>query len=70
MDTTLGNSTEMSVCPLYESQQIHGMFADPQMTGPPANASKLLNDSSANCFNESVLYQLRDEPLSQVVPKM
>jgi hypothetical protein len=39
--------------PLYETQQVHdGMFADPQMTGPLAIASKLLNDSPAKRFNE------------------
>jgi hypothetical protein len=48
------------------------MFADLQMTDldPPVNASKLPNDSPADRFNESVSYQLRDEALSQVVPKM
>jgi hypothetical protein len=56
--------------PLYESQRVDGMFAEQQMTGPQAIASKLLNDSPANCFNESAWYKLRDEPHSQVVPKM
>jgi hypothetical protein len=40
------------------------------ITGPPTYASKLLNDSPANCFNDLILYQLRDETLSQVVPKI
>jgi hypothetical protein len=56
--------------PLHESQQVDGMFADPPMTGPPAIASKLLDDSPAKLFNESTLYKLRDQPLLQVVPKM
>ncbi len=45
--------------PLYESKQVDGMFADPPMTGPLANASKILNDSPANRFNGLVSYQLR-----------
>ncbi len=39
--------------PLHESQQVDGMFADTPMTGPSAIASKLLNDSHANRFNET-----------------
>ncbi len=44
--------------PLYEFQQVNGMFADPQMTGPLAIASKPLNDSPAKLFNESILYKV------------
>jgi hypothetical protein len=39
--------------PLFESQQVDGIFADQPMTGPSAIASKLLNDSPAKRFNES-----------------
>ncbi len=38
--------------PFLESQQVDGMFADPQMTGSSAIASKLLNDLPAKLFNE------------------
>jgi hypothetical protein len=46
------------------------MFADSPMTGSLAIASQPLNDSSAKRFNELPSYELRDQPLSQVVPKM
>ena len=55
--------------PLFESQ-VDGMFADCLMTGSSAIASQPLNDSSAKRFNELPSYELRDQPLSQVVPKM
>ncbi len=38
--------------PLYESQQVDGMFSDLPMTGSSAIASKLFNDSPAKRFNE------------------
>ncbi len=46
------------------------MFADSPMTGSSAIASQPLNDSSAKCFNELPSYELLDQPLQQVVPKM
>ena len=55
--------------PLFESQ-VDGMFADSPMTGSSAIASKPLNDLPSKRFNESSSYELRDQQLSQVVPKM
>jgi hypothetical protein len=55
--------------PFFKSQ-VDGMFADSPMTGSSAIASKPLNDSSAKRFKELSSYELRDQLLSQVVPKM
>jgi hypothetical protein len=46
------------------------MFADSPMTGSSAIASQPLNDSSAKRFNELPSYELRDQQLLQVFPKM
>ena len=40
------------------------------MTGPSAIASQPLSDAPAKYFNELSSYKLRDQPLSQVAPKM
>jgi hypothetical protein len=49
--------------PLYESQQVNGMFADPLMTGPmPLHQ----NFSMIHQLNVS----MRDQPLSQVAQQM
>jgi hypothetical protein len=56
--------------PRLESQQVDGMFADQQMTGSSAIASKLLNDSPAKRFNESSSYKLCNQLLLQVAQKM
>ena len=55
--------------PLFESH-VDGMFSDQPMTGSSAIASQPLSDSPAKRFNESSSYKLRDQPLSQVAPKM